>query len=542
MTAVTPSPILRLLVAILCAGVIWSAVLLVWRLGRRLSRAATWQPQPVPIMERRIVLGVALAAHVLVALSAAAIVTPDSLTYYLPAARRVLYPWTLNPPTFLRIIGPGYPALIEILNRLVGDASALVLAQHLLMAFACYALWFMVRERAGPLAGGLTAGAAILCPYLLSYPTHVLTEGVYIPLFMIALYAATRRLGRPWLQAVALGALLGVVALVRVQALILLPFALVLASVLAWPRHRVRHAVLVLAVCAVMLAPVARFNAGRGYLLPASGMGRNLLAMASIHNVLDWSEPELLVSTGLPDDKWARAFFHPFRRPLAERRFTGYGLSLVGLSNAIMGPDFTQDDAFQEQLSDIAVARNEGAYWQGVGLSLEMLLEARSDFYYRECLWDTQQFVAAAGGTELGLDGKPQQRPTPSLTAVGHGRAAATRVRPWLPALGGDGRAARDPGGTRREPSRPRAALPRVVRVGVPAEPGSDAQPDQPLHRMCLPASAWRRRAGRIGHLPSCLAALASPHRLDIGAAGCRRSDVARHSERGQAPTAALTG
>jgi hypothetical protein len=416
--AVTPSLLLRFLVAALWCGVIWLAVLSIYLLGGRLARAPAWEPQAVPVLERRLVLAAALTVHILVALSAPAITTPDSLTYYLPAARRIFYAWTIQPQTFLPIIGPGYPAFIEIVNRLVGDASALVLMQHLLMALASYTLWYMVRERTGPLAGWLTAAGAILCPYLLAYPSYVLTEAVYVPLFTIALYLASRRLRSAWLHAAALGALVGVISLVRVQALLLLPFVLALAWGLAWPRQRrLPQAALMAVACIAVLAPVSAFNAKRGYPLPASGTGRNLLAMASIHDVLDWSEPELLVSTGLSEESWARAFFHPYRRPASQRRYTGYGWSLVGLPNSLFNVDFTWSDPVQTWLAKTAFARNDAAYWRGVALSLQMLLEARSDFYYRECLWDTQQFIGAAGGVQLGPDGKPEPRPTPSLTA-----------------------------------------------------------------------------------------------------------------------------
>jgi hypothetical protein len=309
-TALTPHIGLRVLTFVILFVLVLAALLLLLLIARRVQRMTPWEPNLVPMIERRIVLAVALGVHICVFLASPGLIGPDG-PEYVAAARLVLHPWT--PTTFNPAIGPGYPIIIEIVNRIAGDSQGLIFFQHILMALACYFAWFLVRERIGRFGAAIFAVAAIFCPYMLTFPSYVMTEAVYVALYVIVLFVSTRQFRYSWIHAAVLGATVAATTLVRVQALMLLPFALLLACVLAWRSRLVLHTLVALAAFAAVLAPVAAFNAKRGNSV-ASTRGGLVLFWANLHGVTDWSIPELAFSPEL-EVAWARATFHPVRRP-----------------------------------------------------------------------------------------------------------------------------------------------------------------------------------------------------------------------------------
>lgn len=128
---------------------------------------------------------------------------------------------------------PLYPYFLAIVYSIFGRSlDAVYLLQILFAAAGCYALYRAGREMAGEGVGLAAAGLAAVYGPFLFYDVQILKESlaVTVTAFLLWALAAGRKRrraeGRVWLGA---GLLLGVLSLLRENALLLLPFLLPLA-------------------------------------------------------------------------------------------------------------------------------------------------------------------------------------------------------------------------------------------------------------------------------------------------------------------------
>jgi tetratricopeptide (TPR) repeat protein len=158
---------------------------------------------------------------------------------------------------------PLYPYLLALLYKVFGGSlDAVYLAQTALAVAGCYALYRAGREMGGEGVGlGAALLAAVYGPFLF-YDAQLLKESPAVAVTAFLLWALAAARTRPgigrWLGA---GALLGILALLRENALLLVPFLLPLA----WSREGGRRAFLrrggaLLAGLALALLPVALRN------------------------------------------------------------------------------------------------------------------------------------------------------------------------------------------------------------------------------------------------------------------------------------------
>lgn len=131
---------------------------------------------------------------------------------------------------------PLYPYLLAGIYALTaGSLDAAYLAQIAAAIAGCWALYRAAREMGGERVGLAAAGLAAVYGPFVFYDVHLLKESfaVSVACFLLWALAAARSQGGAgrWLAA---GALLGILALLRENALLLLPFLLPLA----WRRER----------------------------------------------------------------------------------------------------------------------------------------------------------------------------------------------------------------------------------------------------------------------------------------------------------------
>jgi len=151
---------------------------------------------------------------------------------------------------------PLYPMLLSVVSWLGGERTM----AHRLMGLPLGALTIVLvgllgRRAGGPRVGLVAAAICALYPLMIATDGALMSETLYGPLIAGTLLAAWRMLDAPgvWI-AVATGALIGLAALTRSEALLLVP-------VLAWPvawrggaGWPVR-AVVVAGACALVIAP-----------------------------------------------------------------------------------------------------------------------------------------------------------------------------------------------------------------------------------------------------------------------------------------------
>lgn len=173
---------------------------------------------------------------------------------------------------------PLYPYLLAVLYTLFGRSlDAVYLVQILLAVAGCYGLYRAGREMAGETVGlGAALLAAIYGPFLF-YDAQLLKESPAVAVTSVLLWALAAARARPegmgrWLGA---GTLLGILALLRENALLLLPFLLPLA----WIRGEktaafLRHSGALVAGLVLVLLPVAvRNGLVGGSFLPTTSQG-----------------------------------------------------------------------------------------------------------------------------------------------------------------------------------------------------------------------------------------------------------------------------
>jgi 4-amino-4-deoxy-L-arabinose transferase-like glycosyltransferase len=178
---------------------------------------------------------------------------------------------------------PLYPALLAIVSWLGGTSVMWHRAFGLLCGTASITLMGVLGRRVGGERLGLAAaGVCAAYPLMVVVDGALMSETVYTPLVIIVLLAAFSALQRPRRGiALALGAAIGLAALCRSEALLLLP-------VLAWPVAArggsgwPARAALATLGCALVLAPwtIRNLNA-LGHFVPISTNDATVLAGAN---------------------------------------------------------------------------------------------------------------------------------------------------------------------------------------------------------------------------------------------------------------------
>lgn len=160
---------------------------------------------------------------------------------------------------------PLYPHLIALVYRVAATPHAFYLVQIVAAIVGLWCLYRAGREMAGERAGLAAAAVAGLYGPFVFHDVQLLKESLAVGLVSALLWAlaVARRTGRGgiWLLA---GALLGALALLRENALLLLPLLIPLALRRGAPARALRDAALFAGGLALALAPVAVVNASRG--------------------------------------------------------------------------------------------------------------------------------------------------------------------------------------------------------------------------------------------------------------------------------------
>jgi 4-amino-4-deoxy-L-arabinose transferase-like glycosyltransferase len=140
---------------------------------------------------------------------------------------------------------PGYPAVLALFSWLGLDTyAAHRVVSCVLGAIAVVLIGMLGRRVGGDGIGLLAAAIATAYPALWMLDASLRSESLYLPLIALVLLLAYER------RFVWLGVALGLAALTRSEALLLVPLLL-----LAIPRPRLRPALVVVACCFVVIAP-----------------------------------------------------------------------------------------------------------------------------------------------------------------------------------------------------------------------------------------------------------------------------------------------
>jgi tetratricopeptide (TPR) repeat protein len=167
---------------------------------------------------------------------------------------------------------PLYPYLLALLYRLFGPSpDAVYLFQIALAVAGIYALYRAGREVAGEGVGLAAAGLAAIYGPFLFYDVQVLKESLAVAVTAFLLWAlAAARAGPTFGRWFGAGVLAGVLALLRENALLIVP----LLALLAYRRSLLRHGGTFLLGTALALLPVALRNAWvGGEPLPTTSQG-----------------------------------------------------------------------------------------------------------------------------------------------------------------------------------------------------------------------------------------------------------------------------
>jgi 4-amino-4-deoxy-L-arabinose transferase-like glycosyltransferase len=176
---------------------------------------------------------------------------------------------------------PGYPFFVAAVNRVIGQGHlAVAAAQAVVFAAICLLVGAMTRLVASERTAFAAALLTSLYPPLPYFAALTLTEVFTTFLVTLGVYLWLRALRDGGGQAAAAGVILAWAALTR-PSFQFLPMALVAAACAIAPRGPVarRRSVIMLAVCAAVLAPWLLYNAVYLKMLtftPAGGIGRAL--------------------------------------------------------------------------------------------------------------------------------------------------------------------------------------------------------------------------------------------------------------------------
>jgi len=290
-------------------------------------RAPRYSPHPWFRLHHALLLVLLLGGVVRIAATASLslIITNDG-TDYLDFAQRIL-DGNWQPARADRT--PGYPALLAAIVALFGPNPVAVLAvQHALGLGAALLLTWTVSRVADPVAGAVTGLCVALDPYILTYESYLLTEGLTVPAIAGLAAATLLPTRRRWLRAAALGVALAMACLLRSTFQTLAPFC-VLGWLLA-TRPGVKAslglvAVVVLAAGAVLAPWLAAQHASRGRAALSFGTGAHLFSGVARLGLVDESyalSPE------------AKAAYAPFAgRPMSDGDFWRFAWSVDGLQS-----------------------------------------------------------------------------------------------------------------------------------------------------------------------------------------------------------------
>jgi hypothetical protein len=153
---------------------------------------------------------------------------------------------------------PLYPAYLALFVKLgLGSFKWNMIASSLLGTGTVVAIGFLGRRAAGARAGLIAAAAAAAYPMLIALDGSVRSESLYALLVALALLAAYRLHDAPgWRRAAILGVVIGLAALTRSEALVLVVLLGVPAVWVAGaPRARLKLLAVVVAGCLVLVLP-----------------------------------------------------------------------------------------------------------------------------------------------------------------------------------------------------------------------------------------------------------------------------------------------
>jgi len=172
---------------------------------------------------------------------------------------------------------PLYPYLLAAAYTVLGHRLALVYLLQILLAVAgCWALYRAGREMADERTGlGAALLAAVYGPFLF-YDAQLLKESLAVTAVSFLLWALAAARSRPGVKTwIGAGALLGVLALLRENALLLVPFLLPLAwrREDRWPGFARRGGALVAGLVLALLPVALRNGAVGGDFLPTTSQG-----------------------------------------------------------------------------------------------------------------------------------------------------------------------------------------------------------------------------------------------------------------------------
>lgn len=141
-----------------------------------------------------------------------------------------------SSPEFFRT--PGYPAFLAILFFFWNSTAVVAIAQLFLTAYAV-ALIYLIGVRY--FSRGIAVSAAVLYmldPTVAIHTWFVLTESLFMALFLSAFYAMELRAARKLLPFAAAGVLFGLAALVRPVGMYVAPIAAFMGAARFWPQKR----------------------------------------------------------------------------------------------------------------------------------------------------------------------------------------------------------------------------------------------------------------------------------------------------------------
>ncbi len=187
----------------------------------------------------------------------------DSQMYYagalgLAAGKGYVDPW-LGEPT--ATFPPGYPLVLAGLFKLFGPSLlAAKLFNAVLGAITAVLVYALGAKIAGRRAGIVAGGLMALFPSQIFFSTTIMTEPLFVMLCVILALLLLAWVGEgraaSWWQMLAIGALLGYMSLVRVEAILLVPAVVALwkLSGVSW-RRLVWQAPVLLASIALVITP-----------------------------------------------------------------------------------------------------------------------------------------------------------------------------------------------------------------------------------------------------------------------------------------------
>lgn len=150
---------------------------------------------------------------------------------------------------------PGYPAFVGVIYALTTSNPDIVFAiQSLIGAGTVVLTWMLARRLFGPVTAVAAAAVVAVHPFAWQFEVRLFAESIVTPLGLIFFLVLLERPATAK-RAIALGALIGLIVLLRPSALYLLPAALVAVVVTSGVRRGVAYTGLILLVTVGMVLP-----------------------------------------------------------------------------------------------------------------------------------------------------------------------------------------------------------------------------------------------------------------------------------------------